>query len=253
MPRFFVPSDEIDCAADGRSGTIAIRGDDAVHITKVLRMRAGETVTVCDMAGRDFETVLVSAGNPVVLQIRDVKPSESEPPYRATVYQALVRGDRFDTVLQKATELGACAVVPVLTARCTVKLDPGSADSRKKLERWQRIVYEAAKQCGRGRIPVVREPMKFRDALEEAAHADLPLFCYEGKGTEPLPEWLKTCGAPETVSILIGPEGGYSAEEAEMAAQSGMRMTGLGRRILRTETAPVFVLSCVSCNYELST
>lgn len=253
MPRFFVAAEAIDCVnAEGRpGGTITVRGDDAVHITKVLRMKPGEHVTVCDLAGHDYETVVASTGAEVLLTITDVKPCENEPPYRATVYQSLVRGDRFDTVLQKATELGAYAIVPVITSRCTVKLDIGSADCRKKLERWQRIVYEAAKQCGRGIIPTVREPMKYRDAAEDAARADLPLFCYEGEGTKPLPECMDGAERPETVSIMIGPEGGYTAEEAEYAAQTGMVMTGLGKRILRTETAPAFVLSCVSYKYEL--
>lgn len=255
MPRFFVSPEAVDCVgvnADGiPSGTITVGGDDAAHMTKVLRMKPGEHVTVCDMAGHDYETVVVSTGNTVILDITGVKPSENEPPYRAVVYQALVRGDRFDTVLQKATELGVYAIVPVITSRCTVKLDIGSADCRKKLDRWQRIVYEAAKQCGRGIIPTVREPMKYRDAVEDAARADMPLFCYEGEGTSPLPVCMDAVKKPETVSIMIGPEGGYAAEEAEYAAQTGMVMTGLGKRILRTETAPAFVLSCVSCKYEL--
>ncbi len=255
MPRFFVSSDAIDCVSENAEGipcgTITVRGDDAAHITKVLRMKPGEHVTVCDLAGHDYETVVISTGAEVLLDIRGRKVSENEPPYRAVVYQSLVRGDRFDTVLQKATELGAYAIVPVITSRCTVKLDIGSADCRKKLERWQRIVYEAAKQCGRGIIPTVCEPMKYRDAVEDAARADLPLFCYEGEGTSPLPECMDAVKNPETVSVMIGPEGGYAAEEAEYAAQTGMVMTGLGKRILRTETAPAFVLSCVSCKYEL--
>lgn len=247
MPRFFVPPDGVDEAG----GIITVRGDDAVHITKVLRMKPGERVVVCDLAGHDYETAVVSTGSTVTLDITGVRPSENEPPYHAVVYQSLVRGDRFDTVLQKATELGAYAIVPVITSRCTVKLEIGSADCRKKLERWQRIVYEAAKQCGRGIIPTVREPMKYRDAADDAARADLPLFCYEGEGTSPLPQCMERTERPGTVSIMIGPEGGYSIEEAEYAAQTGMVMTGLGKRILRTETAPAFVLSCVSYKYEL--
>jgi len=253
MPRFFVSSDAIDCVNDNGivSGTIAVTGDDAAHITKVLRMKPGERVTVCDLAGHDYDTVVASVGSTVTLEITGVKASGNEPPYRAVVYQSLVRGDRFDTVLQKATELGASAIVPVLTSRCTVRLEIGSADCRKKLERWQRIVYEAAKQCGRGMIPTVCEPMKFRDAVGEAARAGLPLFCYDGEGTKPLPDCMDAVETPETVSIMIGPEGGYAAEEAEYAAETGMMMTGLGKRILRTETAPSFVLSCVSYKYEL--
>ncbi len=251
MPRFFVPADAVVCDTDGVVRTITVRGDDAAHITKVLRMKPGEPVIVCDTDGHDYETVVASTGSEVLLDVTGVKPCENEPPYRAVVYQSLVRGDRFDTVLQKATELGAYAIVPVLTSRCTVKLDIGSADCRKKLERWQRIVYEAAKQCGRGIIPEVREPMKYRNAVEDAAHADLALFCYEGEGTSPLPMCLDSVEKPADISIMIGPEGGYAAEEAEYAARTGMLMTGLGKRILRTETAPSFVLSCVSYKYEL--
>lgn len=251
MPRFFVPADDVVRDADGVVRTITVRGDDAAHITKVLRMKIGEPVIVCDGNGHDYETVVASVGSEVLLNVTGEKPCENEPPYRAVVYQSLVRGDRFDTVLQKATELGAYAIVPVLTSRCTVKLDIGSADSRKKRERWQRIVYEAAKQCGRGIIPEVREPMKYRDAVEEAARADLALFCYEGEGTSPLPMCLNGVEKPADVSIMIGPEGGYAAEEAAYAARAGMLMAGLGKRILRTETAPSFILSCVSYTYEL--
>ena len=255
MPRFFVSPEAVNCTgvnAEGIvCGTITVGGEDAAHMTRVLRMKPGEHVTICDLSGNDYETVVVSTGNTVLLEITGRKPSENEPPYRAVVYQSLVRADRFETVLQKATELGASAIVPVITSRCTVKLDIGSADCRKKLERWQRIVYEAAKQCGRGMIPTVREPMKFRDAAEDAARADLPLFCYEGEGTSPLPVCMEAVKNPETVSLMIGPEGGYAPEEAEYAAQTGMVMTGLGKRILRTETAPSFVLSCVSYKYEL--
>lgn len=253
MPRFFVAVEDIDCKTeDGHvSGTIVVRGNDAVHMTKVLRMKKGERVTACDLSGHDYETIVAELGAEVSLDIVSVRPSETEPPYRATVYQSLVRGDRFEVVLQKATELGATEIVPVITSRCTVKLEPNSADSKKKLERWQRIVYEAAKQCGRGSIPTVREPMYYRAAAQEAARAALPLFCYEGEGTRPLTEQLDVTEDPADISIMIGPEGGYEVAEAEYAAELGMRMTGLGRRILRTETAPAFVLSCVSFRYEL--
>ncbi|MBQ2725449.1 MAG: 16S rRNA (uracil(1498)-N(3))-methyltransferase [Clostridia bacterium] len=236
--------------SNGENGTfITVTGDDAEHIARVLRMKAGERVTACDEHGIEYETVVQSTGQEVLLAVHSSHPSENEPPYRAVVYQALVKGDRFDTVLQKATELGAAEFVPVITSRCTVKLE--KSEYRKKVERWQRIVYEASKQCGRAVIPRVREPMLFRDAVAEAAKTDLPLFCYEGEGTEPLPAVFDHVHEPKSAAVMIGPEGGYAAEEAQLAADSGMKMTGLGKRILRTETAAPFVLSCVSCRYEL--
>lgn len=247
MPRFFVTTSQI--ADSGNGMMITVTGDDANHITRVLRMKAGEHLTACDENGVEYDTVVQETGHEVVLEVLSSHLSENEPPYRAVVYQALVKGDRFDTVLQKATELGAAEFVPVVTARCTVKLE--KSEYRKKVERWQRIVYEAAKQCGRAVIPQVREPVVFRDAVMEAVKTDLPLFCYEADGTRPLPEIFAEVSKPRSVAVMIGPEGGFEPSEAAAAAESGMKMTGLGKRILRTETAAPFVLSCVSCRYEL--
>lgn len=248
MPRFFVQASDIspeDCA-------VILRGADAVHVSRALRMKAGERLVLCDGEGTEYEAVIESVGETVGLRVLESKPSENEPPYEAVVYQALAKGDRFDTVLMKATELGVCRIVPVLTSRCTVKPDP--KDLPKKRERWQRIAAEAAGQCGRGRIPEVTLPMSFADAVREAARADLPLFCYEGGGdvkTIPLPRLFEGIDAPKTVSVFIGPEGGFEPEEASLAVSCGMKPAGLGRRILRTETAAPFVLSALSCRFEL--
>ncbi|MBQ8512597.1 MAG: 16S rRNA (uracil(1498)-N(3))-methyltransferase [Clostridia bacterium] len=247
MPRFFVTASQI--TADENGTVITVTGDDAAHITRVLRMKPGEHVTVCDENGTEYETTVRETGQSVTLDVHSSRMSENEPPYRVTVYQALVKGDRFDTVLQKATELGAVQFVPVITSRCTVKLE--KSDYRKKTERWQRIVYEAAKQCGRAVIPTVREPILLRDAVTEAALCDLPLFCYEAGGTKPLPGLFDEVPSPKTAAVMIGPEGGFEEEEAALAKEHGMKLTGLGRRILRTETAAPFVLSCLSCRYEL--
>lgn len=247
MPRFFVPLEDIDNTAD--KTVITVRGDDAGHITRVLRMKAGESVIVCDSDGREYETVIRTTGSEVVLDVISSKMSENEPPYRAVVFQALVKGDRFDTVLQKSTELGVCEIVPVMTSRCTVKLTP--QEYAKKVERWQRIAYEAAKQCGRAVIPVVHTPVAFADAVKMALQCDLGLFCYEGKGTLPLNKICRNSDQPSSVSLMIGPEGGYSKEEAKAAEEAGLKMTGLGKRILRTETAAPYVLSCLSYEFEL--
>lgn len=247
MPRFFVSHEDVEKLPDGY--VITILGDDANHISRVLRMKPGEHVTACDTDGREYETVIRQTGNTVILDVLSSKMSQNEPPYKAVVYQALVKGDRFDTVLQKSTELGASEIVPVMTSRCTVKLTP--AEFGKKVDRWQRIVYEAAKQCGRAVIPRVHNPIPFSEAVKAASQSDLPLFCYEGEGTVPMPEICSAVEEPETIAVLIGPEGGYSDEEAETAAQNGLKMTGLGRRILRTETAAPFVLSCLAYKYEL--
>ena len=247
MPRFFIAGSD----AFRENDTFPIVGEDALHITRSLRMRLGEKLTVCDEGGVEYDTEIydITGAENVVVKVLSAKKSENEPPYKCTVYQALVKGDRFDTVLQKSVELGAAEIVPVITSRCMVKLEP--KDYARKTERWQKIVSEAAKQCGRARIPVVREPVPFEVAVEESAGATLPLFCYEGEGTLPLSRYTSEVREIESAAVMIGPEGGYSSEEALYAKEHGMLMTGLGRRILRTETAPLFVLSCLSLTYEL--
>lgn len=248
MPRFFITESDIKETDGGIY--VRITGEDAAHITKALRMRVGEILTVCDMKGIEYETRITETGESVFAEVVSSKKSENEPPYKCAVYQSLVKGDRFDTVLQKSTELGASDIIPVITSRCTVKLE--KSDYARKTERWQKIVNEASKQCGRAAIPTVHLPLSFRDAVEEAKKSDLSLFCYEGDGTKPLSYYINEEKAPKSVSVMIGPEGGYSVDEAEYASMSGMKMTGLGKRILRTETAPIYVLSCISMSYELS-
>lgn len=247
MPRFF-----IDPAAvfwDGDKQYVRITGDDAHHITHVLRTRMGEHLVACASDGVVYEGEMTAAGAEVLLRVTQTGTVDTEPPYRAAVYQALVKGDKMETVIQKAVELGAAVIVPVATSRAVVKLD--EKDAKKKVERWQKIAQEAAKQCGRGIIPTVAMPMSFREAVKQAAADALPLFCYEGEGTVPLPTLYRQREDPATVSLFVGPEGGFSDEEAAFAKACGMQMCGLGRRILRTETAALFVLSCLSAAYEL--
>ena len=250
MPRFFVSSADLE--EENGTTRIVLGGSDVAHISRALRMRPGETLVLCDENGTEYRAVIESAGETVRTRVLSRAPSESEPPYEAVVYQALCRGERFDTVVMKATELGASRIVPVVTSRCTVKLD--GADRIKKRDRWQKIAAEAAGQSGRGRIPEVAEPMKFSDAVKEAAKADLPLFCYEGgEGAEtfPLPA-LFPMDPPRTAAVFVGPEGGFEPAEAGEAVREGMRPACLGRRILRTETAAPFVLACLSFRYELN-
>jgi len=248
MPRFFIHGTDLYTLDDIRY--IRIAGEDAHHLTHVLRTRIGEKVQVCDGEGHVYETVLETPGEEVILRVLTESPSDTEPPYVAAVYQALVKGDKMETVIQKATETGASVIVPVITSRCTVKLDP--KDAAKKTERWQKIACEAAKQCGRGILPKVLPPMSFADAVRQASEADLPLFCYEGEGTVPLTRICRNTDKPATIALFIGPEGGFADKEVSSAQTAGMQLCGLGKRILRTETAAIFVLSCLSAEYELT-
>ena len=243
MPRFFI---EEGAAAPGVSDLYTVSGDDARHISSSLRMREGEKLTLCDGAGNDYLCSVVSVGHDVTVRVLSVSPSRGEPPYRAAVYQALVKGDKFDSVVQKSVECGASSVTPFLSSRCVSRPDERSAG--KKAERWRKIAAEAAMQCGRGALPEVGEAIPFSEAIKKAAAADIPLFCYEGGG-EPLRDVLRGM-RPGTVSVIIGPEGGFSPEEAAEAAAAGMKTVSLGARILRTETVAQTVLSCLSYEFE---
>jgi len=249
MPRFFVTASQIGKRDDGTK-TVLIVGDDASHIIRSLRMKEGDSLVVCDMARVEYDCKIASVGDTVTAEVLSERASSSEPPYAATLYQALVKGDKFDTVVQKAVECGVSRVVPVLTDRCIVRLT--KKECAKKVARWQRIADEAAKQCGRGILVKVEDLMTFKEALEDASRADLALFCYEGEEERSLKSALEGMEkAPDTVSFFIGSEGGFTAKEAETARERGLISAGLGARILRTETASSFVLACLSYQFEM--
>lgn len=248
MPRFFVKASQIGVRDNGEK-TVLIVGDDAAHITKSLRMKEGESVCVCDMARREYDCTVVSVGEEVLLSVKDERDSDTEPPYSVTLYQALVKGDKFDTVVQKAVECGVTRIVPFISDRCVVRLT--KKDCEKKRLRWQRIAAEAAKQCQRGIIPEVAGLLSFDEMLTEAGTANVPLFCYEGESTRTLPEVLRGKKDAGSLCIVIGSEGGFAVSEAQKAEDSGLISVGLGKRILRTETASSFVLACISYEMEL--
>ncbi len=250
MPRFFLS------AANISDGIVTIRGDDAVHISRSLRMRSGEHITVCDMQKIEYDCELVDfTADTVTARILSSHASDTEPPYHIRLYQALPKSDKLDTIIQKAVESGASEIVPFESERTIVRIDSDAKKEQKKLERRGRIALEAAKQCGRGVIPTVSPPLSYREMLLAAAKSELALFFYEGDGTVPLPELIRerypAGGHPESISIVIGAEGGFSLAEVEAARAAGLSLVGLGRRILRCETASGFALACLSYAFEL--
>jgi 16S rRNA (uracil1498-N3)-methyltransferase len=253
LPRFFIDKEHID----EQSGLVTITGDDAHHIARSLRMAAGEHVTVCDSQKTEYDCELLHFEDDRVITARIVSaaPMMTEPPISVTLYQALPKGDKLDTIIQKAVECGACAIVPFESEHCVVRVKQ-DAEARKT-ERRRRIAEEAAKQCGRGILPTVSETVSYADMLRMAAKADLTLFCYEGEGTLALKALLAQkrptlpAACSPTVAVVIGSEGGFSKAEAECAQKCGFCMTGLGPRILRTETASTFVLSSLVYEFEL--
>ena len=247
MPRFFVESEFIE------EDHIKIVGDDARHISRSLRMAAGEEITVCDMQGNDYICVLDEfADTHVGAKIISKHKVESEPPFYAHLYQALPKGEKLDYIIQKAVECGISEITTFNSERCIAK---EKANESTKLLRRQRISLEAAKQSGRGIVPRVNQTISFNLMIEEANRYDLVLFCYEKTdGTsfkELLSNFKTNCASTPKIAIIIGSEGGFSEKEAEFAKQSGMNLVGLGKRILRTETASSFLLGCLVYEFEL--
>ncbi len=248
MPRFFIRQQQIE------NDTVRILGEDAHHISHSLRMAVGERITVCDMQSVEYECELTDfSGGEVRARILSSKLSQNEPQCCVRVFQALPKGDKLDSIIQKAVECGACEIVPFESERCIVRIKADAEE--KKYQRRNKISEAAAKQCGRSSIPKVRRSVGFSEMIKLACESDVCLFCYEGDGTLPLGKILKEKfsgdARPDSISVVIGSEGGFSQSEAKRCADAGMIMTGLGKRILRTETASGFVLASIVCFSEL--
>lgn len=253
MYHFFVEPDQV------QENHVDIKGSDVNHIRNVLRMKQGETLMVCDGFGNEYLCrVDVFSENRVRAEIVEKRRVASELPSRIVLFQGLPKGDKMELIIQKAVELGASAVVPVASRRCVVKLDRKKADSRQK--RWQAIAQSAAKQSGRAVIPTVCPVTDFADAVRQASKMDVCLIPYEcaqelladGAGTamEQSRNVLAGIERGRSVGILIGPEGGFEKEEVASAMEAGAVPLTLGKRILRTETAGLCILSVLMFQLE---
>ena len=239
MPKFFLP----DARKYAQGDLIEIRGQDAFHISRTLRIKKGEHVTLTSSDRTDYEAVLVSSDSEcVTLEVISVSQNSTEPKIKSTLFQALAKGDKMDTIVQKSVELGVSEIFPVESSRCVVQFD--SKREEKKIERWQRIAEEAAKQCGRGIIPKVHPVLTFKEALAEMLKSDLSFICYE-TSLDNNPRALFTKSNFNSVSFFIGPEGGISPSEIDLAHELGIPDVTLGKLILRTETASSAVLSMI--------
>jgi 16S rRNA (uracil1498-N3)-methyltransferase len=254
MSRFFVTQDAVDIT----NGRITITGEDVRHIRNVLRSAPGDTLEISDGAGTDFNTAIdLIEKESVVVRIMASMTNKTEPPIDIMLFQGIPKADKMDFIIQKCIELGVNKIVPVTTARTVVRFD-NARDAAAKAARWQRIASEAAKQCDRGIIPVVLEPVRFADAFKLAENCKLKLIPYEEEREGCLRshlEKIKTDKNPESgqhrvgIAVFIGPEGGFTQEEVSKAAENGFKSVTLGPRILRTETAGIAVVSIIG--YEL--
>ena len=237
MPRFFIDQEP--------AGEYFVGGENGAHMVKSLRMRPGEKTVLCAGTGKDFLcTLLECREDGALVRVDEVTESRGEPKVRVTVCQCRPKGDKLETVVQKAVELGAWEILPVESARCISRPDEKAAE--KKGKRLQKVALEAAQQSGRGRVPTVLPPVTLEEALKSASEQGDILFCYEN-GTHSLKETLRSSGG--RLFLFIGPEGGFAPEEAELAERYGAKVVTLGNRILRTETAPLAALSAILYEY----
>jgi 16S rRNA (uracil1498-N3)-methyltransferase len=257
MNRFF-----LDRILPREQLSVELTGADAHHLRDVLRARTGENVVVCDAVGTEHrcEVARLDAAS-VTLSIIERFAGEMEPPYEAVLLQGLVKGDRMDTLIQKSVELGVARIVPFAAGRSVVRLE--REDGVRKSERWSRIAEEAAKQCGRSRIPRVDSPVSFAEALSIAQNSDLSFLPWENERDRSLRTWRleertdrilrETYSSRRipTIAFFIGPEGGFEAEEIRKAHAAGITTLSLGRRILRAETAGPAVLAQLSLLLEM--
>ena len=219
--------------------TATISGDDAHHIFRVLRMQPGDALSLCDGVGFEYGAVITSvSADAVVCILGDRQKSEVESPVRITLFQCLPKAGKMETIVQKCTELGVFAVVPVVSARCVVV---PNKDFEKKRERYNRVALEAAKQSRRGMIPTVL-PLTELKKIDVKAF-DLFLVAYEDENTVSLKQALRVANSPARIALLIGPEGGLEAGEVEQLVKAGAKSVSLGKRILRTETAGLAMLA----------
>lgn len=246
MNRFYIEQNQVQI------DEIVITGADVNHIKNVLRMKKGEHILLCDSCGKDYHCRIKSMdGSAIVCQIDEVRTTATELPTKIYLFQGLPKKDKMELIVQKAVELGVTEVIPVMMKRTIVKLEDKKKEA-KKLERWQSIATSAAKQSNRGVIPTISEVLTYKQALERAKEMDLVLLPYENEeGMEGSRRIIKEAVGKKSIGIFIGPEGGYEESEIEQAKELGMNPITLGKRILRTETAGLAILSILM--FELET
>lgn len=242
MPKFFVSPEKIS------GDIITIDTDDTAHIKRVLRLGVGDTVTVCDSRGVDYDAEITEiSNNAVICKAVSCRNNNSEPNISVTLYQALPKASKMEYIIQKNTELGIVKIVPCELSRCVVKLS--GQDAAKKCARWQKIADEAAKQSGRGILPEIAPVLDFKHAVEDMKKSDLCFVPYESEDEVSLRSVLTANKNVKSIAFMIGPEGGFSPEEIAYIEAVGIPRITLGPRILRTETAGEATLAMVM--YEL--
>jgi len=235
MSRFYVPTPQIE------KGMLRIEGDEVKHIRRVLRLKAGDEIIVFDSLGKEYKGMIIKETiSSVVIKIQNIFLSKRDSPLDVTLAQSLLKGEKMDYLIQKATELGVKEIIPFFSSRSVPLLE--KSGRLKRHHRWGRIAIEASKQCGRGVVPKIESLQDYSEMLQIASPGSLRLILWEREGGR-LKEVLERSKEKTRIFFIIGPEGGFSQEEVEEAKRSGFIPVTLGRRILRAETASLCLLS----------
>lgn len=243
MPKFFIPKENI------YENKIIINNNDVSHIKRVLRASVGDELTLCDGKGINYSVKISKIDDKeIICDIIFSEKSDTEANIEVTIFQGIPKASKMDYIIQKTTELGVVKIIPCEMSRCVSKID-NSKDAKKKVDRWQKIAEEAAKQSGRGIIPKVCEPLTFKQAVEMMKEYDLAFAPYECEEQNRLKNILISKNNIKRIAFMIGPEGGYDLNEINILIENNIKTVTLGKRILRTETAGEAVLAMVM--YEL--
>ena len=235
MSRFYVPTPQIE------KGMLRIEGNEVKHIRRVLRLKAGDEIIVFDSLGKEYEgTIIEETTSSVVIKIQNIFLSKRDSPLDVTLAQSLLKGEKMDYLIQKATELGVKEIIPFFSSRSVPLLE--KSGRLKRHHRWGRIAIEASKQCGRGVVPKIEPLQDYSEMLQIASPGSLCLILWEREGGQ-LKKVLERSKEKTRIFFIIGPEGGFSQEEVEEAKRAGFIPVTLGRRILRAETASLCLLS----------
>ena len=244
MHHFFVTPQQV------KEGRIQITGSDVNHMKNVLRMKVNEELQVSDGNNKKYLCEILSmTADEVWVSIKEELQADTELSSKIYLFQGLPKGDKMELIIQKAVELGVYEIIPVETKRAVVKLDDKKA--AKKVERWNSIAEGGAKQSGRNVLPTVKPVLSYQEALAYAKELDVVLFPYElAEGMDKTRQVIEEIGCGQSIGVFIGPEGGFEAEEVKLAMEQGAEVITLGKRILRTETAGLTVLSILMYHLE---
>lgn len=242
MHRFFIPKENLE--QESKTAKITDK-DDFKHASKALRIEPGENIELCDDNGMEHICEVLSLEDGVVeCKVLGSEMNKRESALDITLFQGMPKGDKLELIIQKTTELGILNVVPVQMKRSVVKWKDDKS-AAKKLERWNKIAFEAAKQSKRGRIPTVDSPLTVKQLKDQLEQYDLVILPYENEEAQGIGKVITSVQDIKKIGIIIGPEGGFSEEEVQMLSEGGAKSVKLGPRILRTETAGVVTVALV--------